>query len=101
MFSGGGGIYSTALDYLTFIRMLMQGGTLGGARILGADTVALMGENQIGKIEAGIMKTTEPLASRDIDFFPGISLRWGFGHMINTQRRQYDLGRPVQHLLLD
>jgi methyl acetate hydrolase len=82
-FSGGGGIYSTAPDYLTLIRMLLQGGTLNGARILGAETVALMGRNQIGDIEAGILKTTVPGASNDIDFFPGISLRWGFGHMIN------------------
>jgi CubicO group peptidase (beta-lactamase class C family) len=84
-FTGGGGIYSTAADYLTFLRMLMHGGTLDGVRILKAETVARMGENQIGKIEAGVMRTTEPLASRDIDFFPGISLKWGFGHMINMQ----------------
>jgi CubicO group peptidase (beta-lactamase class C family) len=83
--TGGGGIYSTAADYLTFLRMLMHGGTLDGVRVLGAETVARMGENQIGKIEAGILKTTEPQASRDIDFFPGISLKWGFGHMINMQ----------------
>jgi CubicO group peptidase (beta-lactamase class C family) len=84
-FSGGGGIYSTAPDYLTLIRMLLEGGTLNGARILGPDTVALMGRNQIGNIEAGILKTTVPGASNDVDFFPGISLRWGFGHMINMQ----------------
>ena len=82
-FSGGGGIYSTAPDYLTLIRMLLQGGTLDGARILGHETVALMGKNQIGNIEAGILKTTVPGASNNVDFFPGISLRWGFGHMIN------------------
>jgi CubicO group peptidase (beta-lactamase class C family) len=84
-FSGGGGIYSTGPDYLTFIRMLMQGGSFDGARILRADTVALMGQNQIGKIEAGILKTTVPALSNDVDFFPGISLKWGFGHMINMQ----------------
>jgi methyl acetate hydrolase len=84
-FSGGGGIYSTAPDYLTFIRVLMHGGTLDGVRILHPETVALMGENQIGKIEAGVLKTTEPNVSKDIDFFPGISLKWGFGHMINMQ----------------
>jgi CubicO group peptidase (beta-lactamase class C family) len=84
-FTGGGGIYSTAADYLTFLRMLMHGGALDGVRILSPETVARMGENQIGKIEAGILKSTEPLASRDIDFFPGISLKWGFGHMINMQ----------------
>ena len=84
-FSGGGGIYSTAPDYLTLLRMLLRGGSLDGARILKPETVALMGQNQIGDIEAGVMKTTAPAASNDVDFFPGISLRWGFGHMINMQ----------------
>jgi methyl acetate hydrolase len=84
-FSGGGGIYSTGPDYLTLLRMLLQGGSLAGSRILRPETVALMGQNQIGRIEAGVMKTTAPTASNDVDFFPGISLKWGFGHMINMQ----------------
>jgi CubicO group peptidase (beta-lactamase class C family) len=82
-FSGGGGIYSTAPDYLTLIRMLLGGGTLNGARILRPETVALMGQNQIGNLEAGVLKTTVPGTSNNVDFFPGVSLRWGFGHMIN------------------
>jgi len=84
-FSGGGGIYSSGPDYLTLIRMLLQGGALDGVRILRPDTVALMGRNQIGKIEAGVLKTTTPALSNDVDFFPGISLKWGLGHMINMQ----------------
>src|SRR5262245_30079282 len=82
-FSGGGGIYSSAPDYLTFIRMLLNNGSLNGTCILRPETVALMNQNQIGDIEAGHLKTTAPLASNDVDFFPGISLRWGLGHMIN------------------
>jgi CubicO group peptidase (beta-lactamase class C family) len=85
-FSGGGGIYSTGPDYLTLIRMLLRGGSLDRVHMLRPNTVALMGENQIGDIEAGVMKSTAPAASNDVDFFPGISLRWGFGHMINMQR---------------
>jgi methyl acetate hydrolase len=84
-FSGGGGIYSSAPDYLTLIRMLLQGGQFNGARILRAETVALMGQNQIGNIEAGILKTTNPALSIDVDFFPRIPLRWGLGHMINME----------------
>ena len=84
-FSGGGGIYSTAPDYLRLIRMLLRGGTLDGAQILRPHTAALMGQNQIGDIEAGILKTTNPAVSSDVDFFHGISLKWGFGHMINMQ----------------
>jgi methyl acetate hydrolase len=82
-FSGGGSIYSTAPDYLTLARALMNGGRGNGVAILKPETVALMGENQIGDIPAGIMKTTNPALSNDVDFFPGVALRWGLGHMIN------------------
>ena len=84
-FSGGGGIYSTGPDYLTFIRMLLRGGSLDGVRILRPDTVALMGQNQIDKVEVGVLRTTVPSLSNDVNFFPGISCKWGFGHMINMQ----------------
>jgi methyl acetate hydrolase len=84
-FSGGGGIYSSAPDYLTLARALLRGGELDGTRILRPETVALMGQNQIGRVEAGILKTTAPGISNDVDFFPGISLKWGYGHMINMQ----------------
>lgn len=84
-YSGGGGIYSTALDYLTFIRMLLAGGVHDGTRLLRPDTVALMGRNQIGKLDVVRLRTTAPQLSNDVDFFPGISLKWGYGHMINMQ----------------
>jgi methyl acetate hydrolase len=81
-FSGGGGIYSTAPDYLTLLQALLNGGSLRGATILRPETVALMSQNQIGDLEAGIMKTTNPALSSDVDFFPGVRKRWAFGHMI-------------------
>ena len=81
--SGGGGLYSTAVDYLTLIRMLLQGGQLNGVRLLREETVALMSRNQIGDLEAGVLKTTNRVLSDDVDFFPHIRLRWSLGHMIN------------------
>jgi methyl acetate hydrolase len=84
-FSGGGGIYSTAPDYLTLIRALLGGGTLNGVSILRPETVALMGQNQIGDIDVGILKTTAPALSNDVDLCPGVTRKWGFGHMINMQ----------------
>jgi methyl acetate hydrolase len=39
--SGGGGSYSTARDYLRFLRALLRGGELDGARILKPETVDL------------------------------------------------------------
>ena len=31
----------------------------------------------------GLLGTTSPAFSNDVDFFPGIAMRWGLGHMIN------------------
>jgi CubicO group peptidase (beta-lactamase class C family) len=39
--SGGGGLVSTAHDYMRFCRMMLQGGTLDGVQILSPKTVAL------------------------------------------------------------
>jgi methyl acetate hydrolase len=83
-FSGGGGIYSSAPDYLRLLQALLNGGSLDGAKILKAETVAMMAVNQIGNLQAGVMKTTNPALSNDVDFFPGARLRWGLGHMINA-----------------
>jgi len=85
--AGGGGLYSTAPDYLTFVRMLLNGGSLDGTRILKSETVALMGQNHIGDIEAGILKTSASMTwrSNDVDLFPGISLKWGLHAMLNMQ----------------
>ncbi len=45
--SGGGGLCSTAADYLTFCRALLNGGELGGVRLLGPKTLALMTTNHL------------------------------------------------------
>jgi methyl acetate hydrolase len=83
--SGGGGLYSTGRDYLTFLQMLLRNGRFNGAQLLRPETVAMMAQNQIGDINAGIMKTAMPELSNDVDFFPGIPCKWGLGYMINTQ----------------
>ena len=82
-FSGGGGIKSTAPDFLALLQAILNGGGLPGKRILRPQTVELMSVNQTGDIEAGILKTTKPELSADVDFFPGVRLRWGLAGMIN------------------
>jgi len=47
LLSGGGGLVSTAADYLRFCRMLLNGGSLDGARLLGRKTVELMTSNHL------------------------------------------------------
>src|ERR1700736_4839906 len=86
--SGGGGLYSTGRDYLVFLQMLLNQGRFNGAQLLWPETVALMGRNQIGDINAGILKTAMPQRSNDVDFFPGIPCKWGLGYMINTEPGQ-------------
>jgi len=45
--SGGGGLYSTVQDYSRFAQMLLHGGTLDGARILGRKTVELISTDHL------------------------------------------------------
>ena len=47
MASGGGGLVSTASDYLRFSQMMLNGGTLDGVRILSPKTVELMTKNHL------------------------------------------------------
>lgn len=45
--SGGGGLTSTASDYIRFAQMLLEGGSLDGVRILEPETVARMSANRL------------------------------------------------------
>ncbi len=83
---GGGGLYGTAGDYLTFVLMIMQGGSLKGAQILRPETAALMAQNHIGALEVGVFKTAIPPLSNDVELFPGMSKKWGLSFLINTQQ---------------
>jgi len=47
LLSGGGGLVSTAADYLRFAEMLRRGGELDGKRLLGPRTVAYMTRNHL------------------------------------------------------
>jgi len=47
-FSGGGGLVSTAMDYLKFSQMMLNGGELNGVRILSPNTVEIMTRNHLG-----------------------------------------------------
>lgn len=84
-FMGGGGLYSTGPDYLRFLRMLLGGGELEGARVLRPETVAEMNRNQIGDLTVGLLRTADPGSSNDVEFFPGLVKKWGLGYMINVE----------------
>ncbi|TCZ62966.1 serine hydrolase domain-containing protein [Roseicella aquatilis] len=84
-FGGGGGLLSTGLDYLRFLRMLLNGGTLDGARLLRPETVAEMGRNQIGGLAFRPMRSALPALSNDVDPFPGMTCRWGLDFLLNEE----------------
>ena len=83
---GGGGLYGTAGDYLTFALMIMRGGSLKGAQVLRPETAALMAQNNISALEVGVLKTAIPPLSNDVELFPGMSKKWGLSFLINTQQ---------------
>jgi methyl acetate hydrolase len=96
-FSGGGGLYSTAGDYILFMQMILRRGrSTGSKQILRPQTVEMMSTNQIGKLSAGKLKTVRPNISSDVDFHPGFTDRFGFGFLINTTA--YEGGRSAGSL---
>jgi CubicO group peptidase (beta-lactamase class C family) len=78
--SGGGGLVSTAADYLRFAQMLLNGGTLDGVRLLGRKTVARMTMNHI---PAGLF----PLLLLDMYPMPGEGYGLGFGMVTDETQR--------------
>ena len=83
--SGGGGLTSTAPDYARFLRAMLRGGELDGARILAEESVAEMGRNQIGDLRAGYMGSAMPELAPPFDNFPDQHTGWGLGFLINPE----------------
>lgn len=80
---GGGGLYSTARDYLRFGRMLLNGGRLGRERFLKPETLAEMARDQIAPLAVTPMVSAAPAATNDVDFFPGQPCGWSLSHLVN------------------
>lgn len=82
---GGGGLMSSGPNYLRFVRMILNGGSLDGAVILKPETIAEMSRNQIGQLRAGKMDSVMPMFSHPYDGFPDMRTGWGLGFLINTE----------------
>jgi CubicO group peptidase (beta-lactamase class C family) len=80
---GGGGLYSTARDYMAFARMILNGGRHGRERLLKATTVAEMARDQIAPLSVRPMVSAVPAATNDADFFPGLPCGWGLSFLVN------------------
>lgn len=83
---GGGGLYSTAGDYIRFTQMILNKGRGNGNQVLKAETVATMGQNHIGDLVMTRMATAAPAYTNDVDIYPDQIKKWGLSFMINTER---------------
>jgi CubicO group peptidase (beta-lactamase class C family) len=84
---GGGGLYSTAGDYLRFAQMLANGGSLGAVRILAPRTVELMRANKLA-----------PHLRNDGQFgisFQRMNAGFGFGYDVAVFDDPLLIGSPV------
>jgi methyl acetate hydrolase len=83
---GGGGLYGTAGDYIKFCQMILNKGKGNGHQVLKPETVALMGQNNIGDLTMGKMPTVLPMYTNDVDLYPDIVKKWGLSFLINTAK---------------
>ncbi|HEY6746896.1 MAG TPA: serine hydrolase domain-containing protein [Mycobacteriales bacterium] len=77
--SGGGGLVSTADDYLAFASALLAGGVHDGERVLSRPSVTLMTSDHL-----------TPAQKAASGFWPGYfdAMGWGFGMSVRTRRTQ-------------
>jgi len=85
---GDGGLYSTARDYGTFLQMLLNGGSLHAAKLLGEKSVRMMGENQIGAIVVEEQPAADPGRTRPFPLGAGRD-KFGLGFQIAVRDERY------------
>lgn len=81
--SGGGGLVSTAADYMQFGLAMLHGGTLGGERLIGRKTLDLMTANHLpgGQSIAALSVSLFSEAAYD-----GVGFGLGFATTLNAAR---------------
>ena len=84
-FSGGGGLHSTAGDYLTFLRMLLAGGQRGQPWCCAQRPSPSWMQNHIGPLLVEPMRSAVPASSNDVELFAGMPKKWGLSFLINTE----------------
>lgn len=94
---GGGGLYSTAGDYLRFVRLILNRGKAGSTQVFKPETVDLMSRNNIGAIRVTLLKTAAPPLTNDAEFFPGVAKGWGLSFQVNLDKAP--TGRPAGGLM--
>lgn len=87
-FRGDGGLYSTVEDYGKFVRMMLNGGQLGSARILTESSVKMMGENNIGSIFVELQPDADKLRTKPFPLGAGHD-KFGLGFQLASNDPQY------------
>jgi methyl acetate hydrolase len=87
-FRGDGGLYSTVRDYGLFMRMLLNGGQLGGTKILTESSVKMMGQNQIGSIFVEEQPAADPLRTKPFPLGAGHD-KFGLGFQVASKDDRY------------
>jgi CubicO group peptidase (beta-lactamase class C family) len=82
--SGGGGMISTAHDYLRFCAMMLNGGTLDGVQILSPKTVALFSLNHLPDNKE--LADMAPAGNFSESGYSGIGFSIGCGVNINVAK---------------
>jgi CubicO group peptidase (beta-lactamase class C family) len=85
---GGGGLVSTADDYNAYFRMLLNGGTHNGKRILSKPAVELMTTNRLSP-EQNAARNALATNNVHISFGQGQHGGWGMGMAVRTYRGDY------------
>lgn len=94
LFSGGGGLVSTAVDYFRFTSMLRNRGELNGVRLLGRKTIDLMTQNHLPE---GRDLTHMAQAGRFTETaYAGVGFGLGFSVLQSPVRAQV-LGTPGEY----
>jgi CubicO group peptidase (beta-lactamase class C family) len=88
--SGGGGLVSSAADYLRFTRMLLGGGELDGVRLLSPRTLRMMASNQLPG-HADLEQFGRPLFSETT--FDGVGFGLGFSVVEDPVAGRYPSSR--------
>jgi methyl acetate hydrolase len=78
-YSAGGGLFSTLHDYATFLRCILNNGTLNGHQILKKTTIDTMFTNQIGEKLGHLEFITNSSVPNDSTFKYSGSMKFGLG----------------------
>ncbi len=84
---GGGGLYSTAADYIKFCQMILNKGKGNGNQVLKPETVATDGAEPHRRSQRRPRcRRRRRMYTNDVDLYPDQVKKWGLSFLINTAK---------------